>query len=99
LEQGGSHFATRFGPALPAHHVVDPVVEDGDRVLQRSGRAPDPGRPSLLAGSNLVVEGDDLLFVQVFSFHGALQLYEYALKLPGSSPYSHESKSKLQPCR
>ena len=74
LEQRRRHLAPGFRPALPAHHVVDPVVEHGDRVLQRGRGAPDSGRPGLLARPNLVVEGDDLLFVQVFSFHAASQL-------------------------
>ncbi len=69
FEQGGGHLAAGVGPALPAHDVVNPVVEDGDRVLQGRRRAPDPGGPGLLACPNLVVEGDDLLFVQVFGFH------------------------------
>ncbi len=72
LQQGRGDLAAGVGPALPAHHVVDPVVEHRDRVLKGGGGGPDAGRPGLLAGPNLVVEGDHGLFVEIFSFHGAL---------------------------
>ncbi len=74
FEQRWGDLATGVWPALPAHNVVDPVVEHRDRVLQRGGGAPDPCGPGPLARAHLVVQGDDLLFVEVFSFHGAIQL-------------------------
>jgi hypothetical protein len=74
LEHCRRHLAARLGPALPAHYVVDPVVEDRDRVLQGRRRRPYASRPRPLPGPHLVVEGDDLLFVEVFGFHCALPL-------------------------
>ncbi len=70
LQQRRRHLAAGVRPALPTHDVVDPVVEDRDRVLERRGRAPDVSRPRPLARADLVVEGDNLFFVEVLGFHG-----------------------------
>src|SRR5712664_678044 len=63
FQQRRSHLPARVGPTLPAHDVVNPVVEDRDRVLEGCRRGPDAGRPGPLARPDLVVEGDNLLFV------------------------------------
>ena len=69
LEQGRRDPRASLGPALPAHDVVHPVVEDGDRVLERGRGRPDAGGPGAASSPHLVVQGDHLLVVEILGVH------------------------------